>query len=170
MRSTTHGTTSPVTRTTVGSRSALTGAKLAAALKLPAPVVDAISTAGSDGRPTAVTFTTATGVVKKFSARDLRQRLALRSTSFRLGMLRLESSRTAPDAPFRLEGVARDVDEPWLERLAANGSWIRARRVTPRVDGTFRVLVRPGVTTIYRLTGTGVAGPSLTITVAEAPA
>ena len=59
---------------------------------------------------------------------------------------------------------------PQLERLAADGSWVHARRITPRVDGTFRVLVRPGVTTTYRLSGTGVPGPMLTIVVAGAPA
>ena len=85
-------------------------------------------------------------------------------------MLRLETSQATPDAPYRLDGLARDVDEPWLERLVADGSWVRARRIMPRADGTFRVFVRPGVTTTYRLTGTGVAGPSLTITVAGASA
>ena len=108
--------------------------------------------------------------MKKISARDIRQRLALRSTSFRLGVLSLASSQATSDAPYRLEGLARDVDEPWLERLVADGSWVRARRITPRADGTFRVFVRPGVTTTYRLTGTGLAGPSLTISVAGAPA
>ncbi len=149
---------------------ALTAGKLAIALKLKGSIVDATASLGSDGRPTVVTFTTATGAVKKVSARDVRQRLALRSTSFRLGVLRLESSQPTPDAPFRLEGLARDVDDPWLERLMADGSWARARRITPRPDGTFRVFVRPGVTTTYRLTGTGVAGPSLTISVAGASA
>ena len=106
---------------------ALTGAKLAATLKLQGPLVDATTTIGSDGRPTAVSFTNAAGVVKKVSARDLRQRLALRSTSFRLGVLRLESSQAAPDAPFQLGGIARDVDRavagaPRYGRVVGTGS------------------------------------------------
>jgi stage II sporulation protein D len=149
---------------------ALPAAKLAAALKVQGLVVDATSTTGTDGRPTVVTFTTSSGAVKRISARDIRQRLALRSTSFRLGVLSLASSQAAADAPYRLEGLARAVDEPWVERLVADGSWVRARRVVPRADGTFRVFVRPGVTTTYRLTGTGLAGPSLTISVPGTPA
>ncbi len=150
---------------------AVTGTTLAETLKLPGRVVDATVMLGTDGRPTAATFTTAGGAAKTISARDLRSKLALRSTSFRFGVLRLDTPQPPAGAePFRLEGLARDVDEPELERLTVDGSWVSARRITPRRDGSFRVLVRPGVTTTYRLTGTGVAGPMLTIAVPEAPA
>ena len=67
------------------------------------------------------------------------------------------------------KALARDVDEPCAGApCGRTARGFARRRITPRADGTFRVFVRPGVTTTYRLTGTGVAGPSLTITVAEA--
>jgi stage II sporulation protein D len=150
---------------------ALTGVKLAAALKLPGRIVDATATVGTDGRPTAVAFTAATGAVTRLTARELRTRLGLRSTSFRIGVLRLDPLQApATGQAYRVEGLARDVDEPRLERMIADGSWVQARRIAPRPDGSFRVFVRPGVTTIYRLTGTGTAGPLLTVTVDEAGA
>jgi stage II sporulation protein D len=143
---------------------ALGDVKLAAALKLAGRVVDATTTLGTDGRPVDVTFTTAAGIVTKLTARDVRTRLGLRSTSFRIGVLRLDPLQAPTGGrPYRLEGLARDVDEPRLEKRAADGSWQQARKIAAREDGSFRVFVRPGVTTTYRLTGTGVAGPLVTV-------
>jgi stage II sporulation protein D len=150
---------------------ALGGTKLAQAFGLTGSVVDVTVELGSDDRPDAIDVTTAAGVTKTVPARDVRTKLALRSTSFRLGVLRLDRPQAPVGTePYRLDGLARDVDQPELQRLADDGSWVPARRVTPKPDGTFRVLVRPGVTTTYRLTGTGVPGPMLTIVVPGAPA
>jgi stage II sporulation protein D len=143
---------------------ALGDVKLAAALGLPGRVVDAQTALGADGRPISVQFATAAGVVANLTAREVRSRLGLRSTSFRVGVLRLEPLEAPPAGePYRVEGLARDVDEPRLEKRSPDGSWLQARRITARPDGTFRVFVRPGVTTTYRLTGTGVAGPLVTV-------
>jgi len=149
----------------------LTAKKLAAALKLGSPVADAMTTLGGDGRPTSVTFTTLQGMQRTVSARDLRTLLGLRSTSFRLGVLRLVQPppAVAGDA-VPLEGVARDVEGPQLERLGPDGAWTRARKLAPKPDGSFRVVVRPATTATYRLAGGGVAGPPVTVTVDEAPA
>jgi SpoIID/LytB domain protein len=150
---------------------AITGAKLAAKLKVTSRVVDVTTSLGSDDRPNSVAFTTTTGVVRAVTARDLRQLLGLRSTSFRLGVLRLDPTQQGTSVgSFQLRGVARDVDEPRLERLGPSGSWTQVRRLTVRADGSFRIVVRPTATTTYRLTGTGVVGPSLTVTVAEGTA
>jgi stage II sporulation protein D len=147
----------------------LTGAKLARALKLPGRIVDARTTPGGDGRPASVAFTAATGVVTTIAARDIRQRLSLRSTSFRLGVLRLGATPAATGQGVRLDGVARDVDQPALERRTPDGTWARVRKLAPRRDGTFQLVVRPASATTYRLTGTGVAGPAVTVA-GEAPA
>ncbi len=148
-----------------------TAKKLAAALKLGSPAADAVTTPGGDGRPTVVTFTTLRGKQRTVSARDIRTLLGLRSTSFRLGVLRLAQPPPAVAGDtVSLEGVARDVEGPTLERLGLDGAWTRARKLAPRPDGSFRVVVRPATTTTYRLAGGGVAGPGVTVTVDEAPA
>lgn len=145
--------------------------KLASALKLGSPVADAVTTLGGDGRPTTVTFTTVRGKQRTVSARAIRTLLGLRSTSFRLGVLRLAQPPPAVAGDsVPLEGVARDVEGPTLERLGLDGVWTRARKLAPRPDGNFRVVVRPATTTTYRLAGGGVAGPGVTVTVDEAPA
>jgi SpoIID/LytB domain protein len=148
------------------------GKQLMTALKLKSRVTDLVTTLGTDGRPTTVRFTTASGAASELSARDVRTLLALRSTSFRLGVLRLFPPRAPASAAgvVPLEGVARDVEEPLLERQEPDGTWVRAKRIVPRPDGSFSVVVRPGARTTYRLTGAGLPGPSLTLTAAGAPA
>jgi stage II sporulation protein D len=149
----------------------LTAKRLAAALKLGSPAADVVTTLGGDGRPASVTLTTLQGAQRTVSARDLRSLLGLRSTSFRLGVLRLAQPAAAVAGdPVPLEGVARNVEGPQLERLGPDGAWTRARKLAPRPDGSFRVIVRPTTTTTYRLSGGGVAGPAVTVTVDEAPA
>lgn len=148
----------------------LTGKQLADALKLPSPVVDASYTPGAPGRPATMRFVTKTGpgLVERVS--DLRWRLGLRSSSFRIGVLRLQAPpmRASSGDRVALTGLARDVEEPLLERRVGAGPWTRAARVKPRPDGTFAVVVRPATTTTYRLSTAGLAGPSLTLSVAEA--
>jgi stage II sporulation protein D len=146
---------------------ALGDVKLAAALGAGGRIVDVATELGTDGRPVTVTFTSASGALTRLSARDVRTKLRLRSTSFRLGVLRLDPPRAPADGePYRLEGLARDVTDPRLERRVADGSWQAARKVAVRPDGTFVLLVRPGVTTTYRLTGDGVPGPLVTVAAA----
>jgi hypothetical protein len=40
------------------------------------------------------------------------------------------------------------------------------KRLSPEADGTFAVKLRPTVTTVYRLSADGLAGPQLTVRVA----
>ncbi len=149
---------------------ALTGKQLAKELGLASAVVDAAYSAGKPGRPASVRFTTRTGVGLEERVSDLRWRLGLRSSSFRIGVLRLAAppAQAASGAKVALTGVARDVDEPLLEKRVDDGTWARAARVKPRPDGAFAVVVRPAATTTYRLSAAGLAGPSLTLTVVGA--
>jgi SpoIID/LytB domain protein len=152
--------------------SLLTGKQLMAALKLESRVTDAVTERGTDGRPTAVRFTTARGIESAVAASDLRTLLGLRSTSFRLGVLQLFAPRVpaAAGGAVPLSGIARDVDDPLLERRELDGTWVPAKRIVPRADGTFSVRVRPTTTSTYRLTGAGLPGPTLMLAVAGAPA
>lgn len=151
--------------------SLLTGKQLMKALGLASPVTDVVTERGTDGRPALVRFTTARGTTTEVSARDVRTKLALRSTSFRLGVLQLlpPSGRVEAGRAVVLSGVVRDVAEPLLERREENGTWVRAKGIAPRADGTFTVRVRPTATTVYRLSAAGLAGPRFTLAVGSAP-
>ena len=100
-------------------------------------------------------------------AADVRARLGLRSTAFRLGVLRVGRPpvATAAGTPVVVSGLARDVESPLLEKLTATGAWLPSVKVAPAEDGSFAVTVRPKATATYRLTAEGQVGPALTITV-----
>ncbi|MGL6279510.1 MAG: SpoIID/LytB domain-containing protein, partial [Gaiella sp.] len=100
----------------------LTGQSLARSLGLPAAVVDARIAPGVPGRPAELVLRTAAGATSAIRLTDVRARLGLRSSTFRLGTLRLVPPKgvSAP-GPVRLTGTARDVDAPRLERLGADG-------------------------------------------------
>jgi hypothetical protein len=149
---------------------ALTGKQLASKLGVAANVVDVAAAPGAPGRPAVMRFTTTAGPVEQRIS-DLRWVLGLRSSSFRIGVLRLTrpAGPVAGGAKVTLTGVARDVAEPVLERRLPSGGWKRATRVKPRPDGTFAVPLRPSATTTFRLAAEGVPGPSVTVRVTGAP-
>ena len=144
-----------------------TAASLAHAFGLSAPVVDVQVVPTASGRPASVTLVKKTGESILLKAADVRARLGLRSTAFRIGVLRVgpASATPAAGAPVVVSGLARDVEAPILEKLAANGSWLPSVRLAPDPDGSFAVTVRPRTTSTYRLTADGEPGPALTITV-----
>jgi SpoIID/LytB domain protein len=144
-----------------------TAASLARALGLSAPVVDAVVVPTPSGRPASVTLVKRTGASVLLTAADVRARLGLRSTAFRLGVLRVgpPPPTTSAGRPVVVSGLARDVDSPVLEKLTAKGAWAPSVKVAPEGDGSFAVTVRPRATSTYRLTAEGQAGPALTITV-----
>lgn len=146
---------------------AFTPISLARALGLSAPVVDVQIVPTVSGRPASVTLVKKTGESILLKAADVRARLGLRSTAFRLGVLRVAPppAPAAAGAPVVVSGVARDVEAPLLEKLGANGAWLPSAKVVPDDDGAFSVTVRPKATSTYRLTADGEAGPALTITV-----
>jgi stage II sporulation protein D len=146
----------------------LTGAELAARFGLKDPVADVAYVAGTPGKPAVVRLTTADGQTADERLSDVRGRLGLKSTGFRLGVLRLDPpARTKGASPVvQLTGVVRGVDGAALERRTPAGTWVAVKRLAPAADGTFTVRLRPSVTTAYRLSADGVDGPPLTVRVA----
>ncbi len=146
-----------------------TGRQLADAFGLKASVDDVTSVPTASGRPSRLTLVTVTGGAVAYYGADVRTRLALRSTAFRLGVMRISRPPAASltRAPVMLNGLARDIEAPLLERRVAGG-WKPVATPRVREDGSFVVTVRPVETTRYRLSGSGVVGPSVTVTVAGA--
>ena len=149
-----------------------TAASLGQAFGLSAPVVDVEIVPTASGRPASVTLVKKTGARVLLRAADVRARLGLRSTAFRLGVLRVARVPAATPAgtPVVVSGLARDVEAPLLEKLGATGMWLPSVKIVPEEDGSFGVTVRPKVTATYRLTAEGQIGPALTVTVAPGAA
>jgi SpoIID/LytB domain protein len=145
----------------------LTGAQLASRLGLKNSVADATYVPGAPDQPAAVRLTTADGQSVDRRLNDLRGSLGLKSMSFHLGVLRLDPpvAATGGGTAVRLSGVARDVGDAVLERRTPVGAWIRVKRLSPAADGVFALTLRPTVTTVYRLSADGLAGPPLTVRV-----
>ena len=146
---------------------AFTAATLGQAFRLSGPVADVNVTGTESGRPLSVTLIKGTGVSVLLRSADVRATLGLRSTAFRLGVLRVARPAPSPNPgmPVRVSGVARDVSAPLLERLGANGAWLPAVNLKPGPDGRFVATVRPRLTTTYRLVGDGVVGPAIIVAV-----
>ena len=141
----------------------LTGTQLAKRFGLGGTVTDVTYVPGSPGRP-AVIRLAATGGSADVRLSDVRTRLGLKSTGFRLGILRLDGPVvTAAKGKLRLTGVARNVDEVVLERRGEGGSWVRVRPLQPADDGTFAVPLKLDATTVFRLTAGGLSAPPLTV-------
>jgi stage II sporulation protein D len=129
----------------------LDGAKVAKQLKTGGALTDLLTTLGPSGRVKEATAVTAIGE-STFSGTELRKLLELRSTWFTVGWLAL-----TPPAPVTfggagsLAGVARGVGSVSLEARVAGSAWEPAGAVTPGTAGAFTTIVRPQVTTEYRL-------------------
>lgn len=149
-----------------------TAATLGQAFRLSGPVADVDVVPSESGRPLSVTLIKETGANVLLRASDVRAMLGLRSTAFRLGVLRFvgQTPSTNPGMPVTVSGVARDVATPLLEKLGAEGTWLPVVKLRPRADGTFVATVRPKLTTTYRLSSEGAVGPALTVTVPAAAA
>ena len=144
-----------------------TAATLGQAFRLSGPVVDVQVAPTESGRPLSVTLIKKTGASVLLRGADVRARLGLRSTAFKLGVLRVArpTPSTRPGAAVAITGMARDVTMPLLEKLGATGVWLPSVNLKPAIDGTFVATVRPKLTTTYRLVADGVVGPALAITV-----
>jgi stage II sporulation protein D len=144
-----------------------TAAALARALDLASPIADIVLTPTPSGRPSLVTVKTTAGTEVKLRAADVRAELSLRSTAFRIGVMRIARAPgdTPPGSPVTVTGVVHDVDSPALEKLGAGGTWLPTARIAPAADGSFAVVVRPQATATYRLSTAGLPGPALTVTV-----
>jgi stage II sporulation protein D len=136
---------------------------------LSSPVVDAVAEHAPSGRPTLLRLTTRAGKTIELAATDVRDRLGLRSTWFRIAMLRLgvatPATKVERGSEVELTGVAREVDVPVLERRQPQGGWSRVRKLVVQSDGTFSVAVRPLRSGRYRLTADGFSSQPLSVRV-----
>ena len=145
----------------------LSGAQVAKRFGLTGVVADASLVPGTPGKPAVLRLTTAAGGTSEARLSDVRARLGLKSTGFRLGVLRLDppAARVAAGA-LVLTGVAKAVETPVVEQRAASGAWTTAKRIEPSATGEFKVRLKIAATTAYRLSAAGLAGPAVTVRVA----
>lgn len=143
-----------------------TGGKLAKVLKMKGRVVDLQPELNSSGRIKVLTVVGTKSTIAMQGA-DLRRRLGLRSTWFSVGVLSL----TAPPQPIvfggrgKLTGVARGLTDTVLQRLDGD-SWTAVATVEPDEEGGVTALVKPTVTTRYRLSSGKVTAESVRVPVA----
>ncbi len=155
------------------SSKSYSGPQLAKALGMRSPVTEVRSQVSASLRVATLVAIASDGSSLGLSGSEIRKRLALRSTAFRLGTLRFVTapSPTTTGTRVRLAGLARDVEVATLERLGVGGGWIPVvQRLTVQADGSFAAVVRPRQTTTYRLSASGLPGPELTIPVVVASA
>jgi stage II sporulation protein D len=143
-----------------------TGAKLAKVLKMAGTVVDLQPELNASGRIKVLNVIGTKGTLTMPGA-DVRRQLGLRSTWFSIGVLSL----TAPSQPVtyggrgKLTGVARGLTQAVLQQLQG-GSWTDVGSLQADQDGLVTVLVKPTVTTRYRLTSGKVSAASIRVPVA----
>lgn len=147
----------------------LAGTKVAKALDLAAPPVDARVTVNGSARAKELVLTLADGTEAIVPAADVRSRLALRSTWFRVGVLSLRppAKRVVTyGARIKLPGVVRGVNGVVLERRPIAGRWEKAGDVKPARDGTFSFAFKPQTTADYRLSAPNLLGQPVRLSVA----
>jgi stage II sporulation protein D len=146
---------------------AFTGAQLAKALKMSGRVVDLQPELNSSGRIKSVNVV---GTKESIAVpgKDLRTKLGLRSTWVSVGVLSL----SAPAAPVvygaraRLTGIARGLPDAVLQRQDG-ADWQDVGAVKAADDGSLNLLVKPPVTTRYRLTTGKVSAAAVRVPVAS---
>jgi stage II sporulation protein D len=144
-----------------------TGSKLARMMKMKGRVLDLQPEVNSSGRIKTLTFVGSKGSVSVPGA-DLRRRLGLRSTWFSVGVLSLSAP---PQAVIygnraRLTGIARGLPQTVLQQLD-DGEWQEVGAVKADDSGVVSVVVKPPLTTRYRLASGKVAAPSVRVAVAS---
>ncbi|MGZ8793536.1 MAG: SpoIID/LytB domain-containing protein [Gaiellaceae bacterium] len=143
-----------------------TGAKLAKVLKMKGRVVDLQPELNSSGR-IKVLNVVGTKSTLAVQGTDLRRRLGLRSTWFSVGVLSL----TAPPQPVvyggraKLTGFARGLTQAVLQQLQGD-TWTEVATLKAEEDGIVTALVKPTITTRYRLSSGKVSAESVRVPVA----
>jgi stage II sporulation protein D len=143
-----------------------TGSKLARVMKMPGRVIDLQPQLNSSGRIRTLNVIGTKSTVA-IPGGDLRRRLGLRSTWFSVGVLSL----TAPGITVtygsraRLTGTARGLSQAVLQERAS-GDWQEVSTVAPGKAGALSVVVKPAVTTHYRLASGNVIAPAIRVPVA----
>jgi hypothetical protein len=102
-------------------------------------------------------------------AADVRERLGLRSTWFRIAALGLDplAKPVVYGGAARLAGIARGVPAPVLERRVGTAPWEPAGALARGPGGRFSLAVKPLLTTEYRVaSGAGLRSAPLRVGVA----
>ena len=144
-----------------------TGAGLAKILKMPGRIVDLQPELNSSGRIKTLNVVGTKGSLA-VAGTDLRKKLGLRSTWFSVGVLSLTGPPTAViyGNRARLNGVARGLTGAMLQEL--NGTeWQDVGSLKPDDAGALTVVVKPAVSTRYRLASGKVTAASVRVTVAS---
>jgi stage II sporulation protein D len=146
---------------------AFTGAKLAKLLKMKGQqIVDLQPEPDTSGRIKTLNVV-GTKTTMSVDGTMLRKRLGLRSTWFSVGVLSL----SAPSAPVvygsrvRLNGIARGMAQAVLQEQQGS-AWTAVGTVKAGDAGTLSFVVKPTVTTRYRLTSGKVVAASVRVPVA----
>ena len=143
-----------------------TGAKLAKMLKMKGQVVDLQPELNSSGRIKVLNVIGTKGTLAVPGA-VLRTKMGLRSTWFSVGVLSLAgpTQTVVFGGRAKLIGVARGLTQAVLQQRQA-GTWTDVSSVKADKDGTVSVLVKPSVTTQYRLASGKVLAASVRVPVA----
>jgi stage II sporulation protein D len=138
----------PVTAKTLGQAFGLAG-----------HVVDATVSRNASKRVKTVTLTSlqrGTPRIAKEAGSAIASALSLRSTWFGIGVLSLQppapNPAVAPGARVRLSGIVRGLHGVVVQERSGGKPWTRLRSILPRAaTGAFHFVVRPRMTTQYRL-------------------
>jgi stage II sporulation protein D len=143
-----------------------TGTKLAKLLKMKGRVVDLQPELNSSGRIKSLNVIGTKGTLPMRGA-DLRSKLKLRSTWFSVGVLSLTAPAQAVTYGGRgkLTGIARGLTQAVLQQLQG-GSWTDVASLKGDQDGVVTALVKPAITTRYRLSSGKATAESVRVPVA----
>ena len=140
------------------------GAALKRALGSRAPnaITDFVVSQRNSSSRVAQTRLTGPSGSKTITGGTLRSVLGLRSTWFSIGVLRLNGAgRIRAGQARTLRVLTRDLTNVRLQRKIGSGSWVNLRAV----QGSANVVVRPTVTTSYRLMSPAATGAAVKVTV-----
>jgi stage II sporulation protein D len=129
-------------------------------------VLDVTCVATPSGRLRTLTLHTASGQ-ENIPVSLIRTTLGLRSTWITIGAMRLDRPRDAvlSGAGVRLTGIARGLTAPVLSASSDGVRWSRVGKVKVDASGAASIVVKPLVTTRYRIEVEGAASPPVVVRV-----
>jgi stage II sporulation protein D len=144
-------------------------AKLRRELGFSGRLLDLRTVANSSGRVASL-LAVGSGGETTVPANDVRTRLGLRSTWFRIGAVALDplAKPVVYGGTVRLTGIARGIGAASLEQRVGTAAWEAAGALRPGAGGRFTLAVKPLATTDYRIVGGSVRSSPLRVGVAPA--